>query len=79
MTLPIAAGLLLAVLPAVIALPVLLLRPPAPPASGRLLTGGTAVAALWLCRPEEAVAAFEQAPAQPLPGRPLQWSGRVGQ
>jgi hypothetical protein len=64
MTLPIAARLLLAVLPAVRALPVLLLRPPAPPAAGRLLASGTAIAALRPGRPEEAVAAFEQAVAQ---------------
>ena len=79
MTLPIAAGLLLAVLPAVVALPVLLLRPPAPPASGRLLAGGTAVAALRPCRSEETLAAFEQTAAQPWPGRPLQRPGLVGQ
>jgi hypothetical protein len=62
--LPIAAGLLLTVLPAVVAVAVLLLRPPAPPASSRFLASGTAVAALRSRRSKETLAALEQAAAQ---------------
>src|SRR5206468_513362 len=77
--LPIAAGLLPAVLPPVGAGAVLLLPPPPPPASRRLPAGRRAVAALRPCRPEQALATFEQAAAQPSPARPLQRAGRVGQ
>jgi hypothetical protein len=79
MTLPVAAGLLLAALSAVGAVAVLLLRPPTPPASRRLLTGRTAVAALRTNWPEETLATFEQAAAQPLPARLLRRASRAGQ